>query len=107
MRASFDSEQPRVKHLQTDNKLYIFICVNGEWIDREYDEQQETQKIWECDYREIVCDPADINLLDVQSHPVKYLEWQPKTDAEKIADLQAKNEMLESCLLEMSETVYA
>lgn len=107
MRASFDTEQPSVKSLNADGLLQIFICTNGEWTDRACGESQETQRVWECDYREIICGPDDINLSDVRPHPEKYLDWKPKTDSEKIAELQEKNDMLESCLLEMSETVYA
>lgn len=107
MRASFDVEQPSAKSLEADGLLQIFICANGEWTERIYDESQEARRVWECDYREIICNPDDISLSDVQSHPEKYLDWKPKTDSEKIAELQEKNDMLESCLLEMSETVYA
>lgn len=110
MKASFDAEQPVVKSARDGHTLYIFICVNGEWNERKYDESQEPQKVWECDYREIVTDESNIDLEKVTEAPEKYLDWtEPveKTGAEKIAELQEQNKMLTQCLMEMSEIVYA
>ena len=110
MKASFDAEQPAVKSVRDGHTLYIFICVNGEWTERQYDESQEPQKVWECDYREIVTNENNIDIEKTMAAPEKYLDWtEPveKTDAEKIAELQEKNEMLTQCLMEMSEIVYA
>lgn len=103
MKASFDAEQPAVRSVRNGHTLYIFICVNGQWTERQYDESQPAQQVWECDYREIVTDESKIDLDKVMAAPEKYLDWtEPveKTDAEKI-------EMLTQCLLEMSEIVYA
>ena len=103
MKASFDAEQPSVRSVRNGHTLYIFICVNGQWTERQYDESQPAQQVWECDYREIVTDESKIDLDKVMAAPEKYLDWtEPveKTDAEKI-------EMLTQCLLEMSEIVYA
>lgn len=53
---------------------------------------------------------SKIDLKKVRATPEKYLDWAKpveKTDAEKIAELQEKNEMLTQCLMEMSEIVYA
>lgn len=110
MKASFDTEQPAVKTIIDGDKIYIFICVNGQWVEREYDESQPAQRVWECDYREIVTDESKIDLEKVTVAPEKYLDWaEPveKTDSEKITELQKKNEMLTQCLMEMSEIVYA
>ncbi len=110
MKASFDVEQPNVKSVRDGHTLYIFICINGEWTERQYTESQEPQRVWECDYREIVTDESNIDLEKVMATPEKYLDWtEPvkKNDAEKIAELQEKNEMLTQCLMEMSEIVYA
>lgn len=110
MRASFDTEQKSVSDVIDGNKIYIFICANGEWTKREYDESREAQKVWECDYREIVTDIDKIDIDDVKKYPEKYLDWvEPieKTDTEKISDLQEQNKILTQCLMEMSEIVYA
>lgn len=110
MKASFDAEQPAVRSVRNGSTLYIFICINGQWMERQYDESQSAQQVWECDYREIVTDESKIDLEKVMAAPEKYLDWtEPveKTDSEKIAELQEKNEMLTQCLMEMSEIVYA
>lgn len=110
MTASFDTEQKSVSYVVDGAKVYIFICVNGKWMERVYDESQEPQKVWECEYREIITDVDKINIEDVEKNPEKYLDWvEPteKTDAEKISELQEQNKMLTQCLMEMSEIVYA
>lgn len=110
MKASFDAEQPSVRSVRDGHTLYIFICVNGQWMERQYDESQPVQQVWECDYREIMADESKIDFEKVAAAPEKYLDWMEpveKTDAEKIAELQEKNEMLIQCLMEMSEIVYA
>nr|DAE53434.1 MAG TPA: hypothetical protein [Caudoviricetes sp.] len=110
MKASFDAEQPNVRSVRNGHTLYIFICVNGQWTERQYDESQSAQQVWECDYREIVTNESKIDLEKVMAAPEKYLDWaEPveKTDSEKITELQKKNEMLTQCLMEMSEIVYA
>lgn len=110
MKASFDAEQPAVRSVRNGSTLYIFICVNGQWTERKYDESQPAQQVWECDYREIVTNESKIDLEKVTAAPKKYLDWSEpaeKTDTEKIAELQRRNEVLTQCLMEMSEIVYA
>lgn len=110
MKASFDAEQPNIKTVIDGDKIYIFICVNGEWLERQHDESQEPQKVWECDYREIITTADKIDVGKVKANPEMYLDWvEPieKSDSDKIADLEEKNAMLTQCLMEMSEIVYA
>ena len=110
MKASFDVEQPSVKILEDGDKIYIFIAVNGTWVDHKYDEAEMTKRVWECDYREIVTEKGNIDINKVKANPEKYLEWteeKEKTAFEKIAELQEQNKMLTQCLMEMSEIVYA
>lgn len=38
MKASFDAEQPAARSVRDGHTLYIFICVNGQWTERQYDE---------------------------------------------------------------------
>ena len=108
MKASFDAEQPAVRIVEDDECVYIFICQSGEWRDRRYDEHETPQRVWECDYNEIVTARDKIDIDDVKINPAKYLEWTgEKTLGEKVADLIERNDMLTQCLLEMSEAVYA
>ena len=110
MKARFDVEQPPVKIINDGDKVYIYICLNGKWTERNYDESQEPQKVWECDYREIITSHSKIDIGKVKENPEEYIDWteqKEKTDAEKIVELQEQNEMLVDCLMEMSEIVYA
>lgn len=87
MRASFDAEQPAVKTIESDGKLYIFIAANGEWTERKYSDEHPAQKVWECDYREIVTAPGKIDLSDVKARPEEYLDWEEPED-DPLTDIQ-------------------
>ena len=97
MKASFDVEQPNVKSVRDGHTLYIFICINGEWTERQYTESQEPQRVWECDYREIVTDESNIDLEKVMATPEKYLDWtEPvkKTTQKKLQNCRRKTKCL-------------
>ena len=58
MRAKFSSEQPNVKTVDYGGKIYIFICLNGQWSSTIIEEGID--KFWECDYNEILTTPYKI-----------------------------------------------
>ena len=99
MRAKFSSEQPNVKTVDYGGKIYIFICLNGQWSSTTTEEG--INKFWECDYNEI-------DVEDVKTNPDKYLNWSEvhKTQEERISELETQNEMLVNCILELSEVLY-
>ena len=106
MRAKFSSEQPNVKIVDYGGKIYIFICLNGQWSSTTAEEGID--KFWECDYNEIVTTPDKIDVEDVKTNPDKYLNWSEvhKTQEERISELETQNEMLVNCILELSEVLY-
>ena len=106
MRAKFSSEQPNVKTVDYGGKIYIFICLNGQWSSTTTEEG--INKFWECDYNEIVTTPDKIDVEDVKTNPDKYLNWSEvhKTQEERISELETQNEMLVNCILELSEVLY-
>ena len=106
MRAKFSSEQPNVKTVDYGGKIYIFICLNGQWSSTTTEEG--IYKFWECDYNEIVTTPDKIDVEDVKTNPDKYLNWSEvhKTQEERISELETQNEMLINCILELSEVLY-
>lgn len=106
MRAKFSSEQPNVKTVDYGGKIYIFICLNGQWSSTTTEEG--TDKFWECDYNEIVTTSDKIDVEDVKTNPDKYLNWSEvhKTQEERISELETQNEMLVNCILELSEVLY-
>lgn len=78
MIACFDTEQPSVRIVE-QGKVYVFIALNGRWVNRQVENGQEPQTCWECDYAEIVCEKEQIDLGDVRENPAKYLNWEPVT----------------------------
>lgn len=75
MKAIFDEPQESVKIIEDGDKIYAFIAVNGEWVDRKYAEDLPEKRCWECDWREIVTEKGAIDLEDLKEHPEKYLDW--------------------------------
>ena len=106
MRAKYSSEQPNVQTVDYGGKIYIFICLNGQWSSTTTEEG--TDKFWECDYNEIVTTSDKIDVEDVKTNPDKYLNWSEvhKTQEERISELETQNEMLVNCILELSEVLY-
>lgn len=106
MRADFMQEQPSVKVVDYSNKLYIFIAVNGEWVERQVEnhsgesEEPITEKVWECDYREIITTADKIDLDDVKANPANYLEWvEPKDESPTRTELND----IEAALIELAD----
>lgn len=87
MRASFDAPQPPVEVIEDGNKVYAFIAVNGEWTEHKYSDEQPAQKVWECDYREIVTARSKIDLDALKASPEKYLDWEEPED-DPLTDIQ-------------------
>ncbi len=105
MRADFMEEQPSVKVSNYSNKLYIFISLNGEWVERcvnDADNTAKTQKIWECDYREIITTSDKINIEDVKANPENYLDWIEPADEN---DMGIRITECEAALLELASII--
>ena len=82
-RTKFTMKQPAVKYCSSDDKYYIFICLNEEEID-EIEESQNnvyeesdpvTNHYFVYDYEEIIVDKTEIDIEDVQSNPEKYINY--------------------------------
>ena len=85
----------------------------------------DQQRVWSCDYREIITEEGKIDLADVKAHPENYLNWvEPKEktamerrmdelEAEKrlltaqVKALSDRNDFVEDCLAEMAGVVYS
>lgn len=102
MKASFDSEQSKVKSLVADGKVYIWICLNGEWTERTYDESQPPERVWECDFAEIIADEGEIDIKDVEAHPESYFDYKPTVvTAQELAEEAYLTAEYNSILLSM------
>jgi hypothetical protein len=69
-----------------------------------------TDTFWEYDFHQFREKAKNVNREAVEKNPEKYLEYEPqkeKTLEQKVQEQEETIRMLTSCLLEMSEAVYA
>lgn len=118
MKARFTTEQPAVNWQSLDNGMVdVTICLNGQEITEENQQMTEekqhittTDTFWEYDFHQFREKVENINRETVEKNPEKYLEYElqkEKTLEQKIQEQEETIKMLTSCLLEMSEAVYA
>lgn len=90
IKALFASEQQPVKIIRDNNKAYVFICLNGQQVSYD-DENNETSDIIEgieYDYNDFIIDIDKIDLSDVENNPEKYLNY-PLPQITEIEQLRA------------------
>lgn len=118
MKARFTTEQPAVNWQSLDNGMVdVTICLNGQKITEENQQMLEGEQsittpdtFWEYDFHQFREKVENMNREAVEKNPEKYLEYEPqkeKTLEQKIQEQEETIKMLTSCLLEMSEAVYA
>ena len=118
MKARFTTEQPAVRWQPLDNGMVdVTICLNGQEITEEnaqmVDKEQyitATDTYWEYVFRQFREKAENVNREAVEKNPEKYLDYEPQKEKalkEKVQEQEETIRMLTSCLLEMSETVYA
>ena len=79
-RVKFSTKQQPVKYyLSSENKYYIFICLNEEEIDEKESYQDdtgyETVHYFVYDYEEIIVDKTEIDIEDVLENPDNYINY--------------------------------
>ena len=94
-------QQPVSYYLSSENKYYIFICLNEEEIDEKEPYQDEigyeTVHYFVYDYEEIIVDKTEINIEDVLENPDNYINYKLlKYKKQKVSE---SKEMLEDYLL--------
>lgn len=118
MKARFTTEQPVFSWQPLDNGMVdVTICLNGKEVTEENQQMLEkeqyitvTDTFWEYDFHQFREKTENINRESVEKNPEKYLEYEPqkeKTLEQKVQEQEKTIKMLTSCLLEMSEAVYA
>lgn len=118
MKARFITEQPVFSWQPLDNGMVdVTICLNGKEVTEENQQMLEkeqyitvTDTFWEYDFHQFREKVENINRESVEKNPEKYLEYEPqkeKTLEQKVHEQEKTIKMLTSCLLEMSEAVYA
>ena len=112
IRTKFSVQQPAVKYFSSDDKYYIFICLNEEEID-EIEKSQDnmsnndpvTTHYFVYDYEEIIETKDNIDVNDVQSNPEKYMNYELlgykkekiKESKELLADYLQKHPIVSTC----------
>ena len=78
MKARFLEQQPPVKTVTSENKIYIFLCLNETRGTESYPDMGEGQAqetYYEYDYNEISGPTDKLPIEDIQANPEKYLNY--------------------------------
>lgn len=91
MKARFDATQDAVSIRQIDGIDYVYICLNENIVTEIPEGQEEERTYYEYSYREISEPTGTLDLDDVKTNPVKYLNYENEvqTDIERIDTLEA------------------
>ena len=90
MKAIFTQQQQPVSIVRSDNKIYIFLCLNETQGTETYPDMGDGQKqeaYYEYDYNEISGPFDKIPVDDIQAHPEQYLNYEyteNKTDVDSL-----------------------
>lgn len=105
MKARFTQQQHPVSIVRSDNKIYIFLCLNGQQKSELYEDPdggQTQENYYEYDYNEII-GPADaLPLEDIQAHPEQYLNYEYTENKTDVDSLIKRIEKLEQENVDMN-----
>lgn len=96
IKARFSEQQQPVKVTESEDRYYIFICLNEEKMTEDTGDGQGTETYYEYDYNEIVEDKDAIDIVDVKSHPENYLSYMPPEELETLRE-EKLNEISNQC----------
>jgi hypothetical protein len=111
-KAKYMERQPEVRWQPVNNGMVdVTLCLNEQKVTIEQGQMEDSAKqmMYEYDYHQFRESADKINEETVRASPAKYMSYVPEVEKsleEKLEELQASNEMLTSCVLEMSELVY-
>lgn len=111
-KAKYMERQPEVRWQPINNGMVdVTLCLNEQKVTIEQGQMEGSaeQMMYEYDYHQFRESIDKINEEAVRVSPTKYMSYVPESEKsleEKLEELQASNEMLTSCVLEMSELVY-
>ncbi len=83
-KARFSDQQPTVKVSESEDKYYIFICLNEVKKAEQIQGQDDFEEYIEYDYNEFSIDKELIDLVDVKMNPDEYLNFTPDVELEPI-----------------------
>lgn len=105
MKARFTQQQQPVSIVRSDNKIYIFLCLNetqGTETHPDMGEGQTTETYYEYDYNEIVGPTDKLPLDDIQVHPEQYLNYEYTENKTDVDSLIKRIEKLEQENVDMN-----
>lgn len=111
-KARYMERQPEVRWQPVNNNMVdVTLCLNEQKVTIEQGQMEGSteQVMYEYDYYQFRESADKIDEETVRASPEKYTSYVPESEKsleEKFEELQAANEMLTSCVLEMSELVY-
>ena len=111
-KAKYMARQPEVRWQPVNNGMVdVTLCLNEQKVTIEQGQMEGSaeQMMYEYDDHQFRESIDKINEEAVRVSPTKYMSYVPESEKsleEKLEELQASNEMLTSCVLEMSELVY-
>lgn len=93
IKSRFMEEQQPVTVVEKGNKVYIYICLNGQEVyEMSPDNDASTEKVFEYDFNEIIEDVGVLDIDDIKENPENYLHYgEQKSDQERITELEAIN----------------
>ena len=102
MKARFSQPQQPVSIVRSDNKVYIFLCLNEQQKSETYEDPdggQIQETYYEYDYNEICGPEPEIQVADIQSHPENYLSYKytPSSD-DSVAKVLEEVEKLKAAI---------
>lgn len=88
-KAKFAEEQQPVRIISDNNKLYVFICLNGKRLylyDYDFNDESFSEEYFEYDYNEFIVDSDKIDVKDLEKNSEKYLNYPlpPVDDLEQL-----------------------
>ena len=98
MKARFTQQQQPVSIVRSDNKIYIFLCLNEQQKSETYEDPDggQIQEIYyEYDYNEIIGPAGKLPLADIQAHPEQYLNYEYTENKTDVDSLVKRIEKLE------------
>lgn len=108
METEFTVEQPQVDVVETPERTFIHLALDGRWAEREDfsgDPNEAAMPVWRCNYKEIIAAPGEVDVDDVYKNPRKYLDWKQASTQQQVLELRAAYNELCDALIEVAGLV--
>lgn len=107
MRARFLEQQPPVRIVEKEDKVFVYLCLNETVFEETYnDGDSYAATVYEYDYHEFVDDSENVDAEDITQNPEKYMGYVPKTGTleEQLAEMRTQLEIINRFIAEGGTT---